>query len=335
MTSRERLGAYGAWAAVCFFWGTTYLAIRVGLETLTPMLFAGLRFLIAGGALFLVMGWQQGARLPKGREWFDLGLVGLMLLGVGNGAVVWAELWVPSGMAALLVATSPFWVVGIERLRAGGERVGARGMVGMLVGFAGLGLLVWPQLFGAELDGYFLLGAVLVQVGCLSWSAGSVYVKGRPTGVKPLMAAAVQMLIAGVALTLVGTVMGEWGRIGFSTRSVGALSYLIVFGSVVAYSAYTYAVQKLPLSLVTTYSYINPIIALLLGWIALSEPLGWREAAAALIILLGVALVKTSPKELARLVGYLRGKRSGPGGGPESFTSRPERARGGFNAILS
>jgi drug/metabolite transporter (DMT)-like permease len=333
MTSRDKFGAYGAWAAVCFFWGTTYLAIRVGLETLPPMLFAGLRFLIAGGVLFFVMSRQQGARLPKGREWFELALVGLMLLGIGNGAVVWAELWVPSGMAALLVATSPFWVVGIERLRAGGERVGARGLVGMLVGFAGLGLLVWPQLFGTELNGLFLLGAILIQLGCLSWSAGSIYAKGRPTGVKPLMAAAVQMLFAGVALTLVGTATGEWGAFSLSGRSAGALAYLIVFGSIVAYSAYTYAVQKLPLSLVTTYSYINPMIALLLGWMALGEPLGWREAWAALIILLGVALVKTSPKELMRLVGYLRGKRSG--GGLVSYVSRPERERGEFRAILS
>jgi drug/metabolite transporter (DMT)-like permease len=334
MAGREKLGAYGAWAAVCFFWGTTYLAIRVGLETLTPMLFAGLRFLIAGGVLFLVMSRQRNARLPQGREWLDLGVVGLLLLGVGNGAVVWAELWVPSGMAALLVATSPFWVVGIERMRKEGERVGTRGLVGMLIGFAGLALLVGPQLFGAELNGYFLLGAVLIQLGCFTWSAGSVYSKQRPTGVQPLMAAAVQMLIAGVALTLVGTATGEWGQIRFSGRSAGALAYLIVFGSIVAYSSYTYAVQKLPLSLVTTYSYINPIIALVLGWFALGEALGWREAGAALVILLGVALVKTSPKELARLVGYV--KRDGrPGGPPESHVSRPEPPHGDFRAILS
>ncbi|MDQ3803868.1 MAG: EamA family transporter [Acidobacteriota bacterium] len=333
MAGREKLGAYGAWAAVCFFWGTTYLAIRVGLESFTPMLLAGLRFLIAGGVLFFVMSRQQNARLPKGREWLDLGVVGLMLLGVGNGAVVWAELWVPSGMAALLVATSPFWVVGIERLRRGGERVGPRGLVGMLVGFAGLALLVGPQLFGAELGGYFLLGAVLVQLGCFTWSAGSIYAKQRPTGVMPLMAASVQMLMAGVVLTLAGTLMGEWGEMRFSGRSAGALMYLIVFGSIVAYSSYTYAVQKLPLSLVTTYSYINPVIALLLGWLALGEPLGWREAVAGLVILLGVALVKTSPKELARLAGYLGGKRSG--GQKESYVSRPERERGEFRALLS
>jgi drug/metabolite transporter (DMT)-like permease len=306
MTSRERFGAYGAWAAVCFFWGTTYLAIRVGLEDFQPTLFAGLRFLVAGGLLFFVMSRQRNARLPIGREWFDLGVVGLALLGVGTGAVVWAEQWVPSGMAALLVAASPFWVAGLERMRKDGERVGARGLTGMIVGFTGLALLVAPQLFGAELNGHFLLGAVIIQVGCISWSAGSVYAKRRPTGVSPLMSAAVQMLWAGVVLTIIGTLAGEWSAMRFSARSGGALMYLVVFGSLVAYSSYTYAMQKLPLSLVSTYSYFNPLVALVLGWLVLSEPLGWREGASALVILLGVALVKTSPKELSLLWARVR-----------------------------
>jgi drug/metabolite transporter (DMT)-like permease len=306
MANREKWAAYGAWAAVCFFWGTTYLAIRVGLETFTPMLFAGLRFLIAGGVLFFVMSRQRNARLPKGREWLHLAFVGLMLLGVGNGAVVWAEQWVPSGMASLLVATSPFWVVALEKFRKDGERVGVRGVVGMLVGFAGLGLLLAPQLFDSSVGAYLLLGALAIQVGCVAWTAGSVYAKHRPVGVAPLMGAAVQMLIAGVVLTLVGTVAGEWGEMRFSTRSAGALAYLVVFGSIVAYSAYTYALQKLPLSLVSTYSYINPVIAVLLGWLVLAEPLDWRVGAATAIILAGVALLKASPRELAALAARLR-----------------------------
>ena len=306
MANREKWAAYGAWAAVCFFWGTTYLAIRVGLETMTPMLFAGLRFLIAGGVLFFVMSRQRNARLPQGREWLHLAFVGLLLLGVGNGAVVWAEQWVPSGMASLLVATSPFWVVALEKFRKDGERVGVRGVVGMLVGFAGLGLLLAPQLFDASVSAYLLLGALAIQVGCVAWTAGSVYAKHRPVGVAPLMGAAVQMLIAGVVLTLFGTFLGEWGEMRFSTRSAGALAYLVVFGSIVAYSAYTYALQKLPLSLVSTYSYVNPVIAVLLGWLVLAEPLDWRVGAATAIILLGVALLKTSPKELAALAARLR-----------------------------
>lgn len=310
---REKLGAYGAWAAVCFFWGTTYLAIAVGLESFQPTLFAGLRFLIAGGVLFFVMSQQRGARLPIGREWLDLGVVGIMLLGVGNGAVVWAEQWVPSGMAALLVATSPFWAAALERLQKDGERVGVRGLLGMAVGFGGLAMLVGPKLFGAELNGKYVLGVVIIQIGSFFWQAGSVYSKLRPVGVSPLMSSAVQMLWAGVALTLLGTLLGEWPGMHYSPRSAGALLYLVVFGSIVAYSAYMYAIQKLPLPLVSTYSYVNPLVALVLGWLVLSEPLGWREAGAALVILLGVALVKTSPKEIGLLLARLRkGRRAAP-----------------------
>jgi len=254
----------------------------------------------------------RNVRMPAGREWFDLGVTGLMLLGVGNGAVVWAEQWVPSGMAALLVATSPFWAAALERVQKDGERVGLRGLLGMAVGFGGLALLVGPQLFGGEVDGRYVLGVLVIQVGCFFWQAGSVYAKRRPTGVSPLMASAVQMLWAGLVLTLVGTLAGEWGGMRFGARSTGALLYLIVFGSIVAYSAYMYAIQKLPLSLVSTYSYVNPLVALGLGWLILSEPLGWREAGAALVILLGVALVKTSPKDLARLVARARGRRHAP-----------------------
>jgi drug/metabolite transporter (DMT)-like permease len=279
------------------------------------MLFAGLRFLIAGGLLFFVMSRQRNARLPIGREWLDLGAVGLALLGVGNGAVVWAEQWVPSGMAALLVATSPFWAAALERLQKGGERVGLRGLVGMAVGFGGLALLVGPQLFGVELNGKYLAGVIVIQVGCFFWQAGSVYAKRRPTGVAPLMGAAVQMLFAGVVLTLAGTLAGEWGAMRFGARGMGALMYLVVFGSIIAYSAYMYAIRKLPLSLVSTYSYVNPLVALVLGWLVLNERLGWREGLSALVILLGVALVKTSPKELARFVARVRRMRSGGGRG--------------------
>jgi drug/metabolite transporter (DMT)-like permease len=278
---------------------------------MTPMLFAGVRFLIAGGLLFFVMSRQQNVRLPQGREWLNLGVVGLLLLGIGNGAVVWAEQWVPSGMAALFVATSPFWVAAIERMRKDGERVGVRGMIGMLVGFGGLAMLVGPQLFGVSLDGYYLAGVLVIQLGCFAWTVGSIYSMQRPTGVSPLMAAAVQMLWAGVVLTLVGTALGEWGEIRFSARSLGALAYLVVFGSIVAYGAYTYAIQKLPLSLVSTHSYINPIVALVLGWLVLNESLGWRELLAAVIILSGVALVKVSPKDLAKALKLFKERRAG------------------------
>ena len=294
MASREKALAYGSWLAVCFFWGTTYLAIRVGLETLPPTLFGGLRFLLAGTALLAFVLWR-GERLPRRREWFELGLVGVLLLGVGNGVVVWAEQWISSGMTALLISTSPFWVVGAERLVRGGERVGTIVVLGMLMGFAGMALLVGPELFGAQLGARFLLGVVLLQVGCASWSGGSVYAKRHPTKVAPLMGAAVQMLVGGAALTAVGTMRWEWAFLDFNARSLGAFLYLVVFGSLVAYTAYSYAIQKLPLSLVSTYSYVNPVIAVLLGWVLLGEPLGWRVVMGAGIILCGVAVVKAAP----------------------------------------
>jgi drug/metabolite transporter (DMT)-like permease len=294
MARRERIIAYCALAAVFFFWGTTYLAIRVGLETLPPMLLAAMRFLVAGTVLFAFMrGWRR-ERLPVGREWLDQALVGLMLLGVGNGLVVWAELWIPSGMAALLVATSPFWVVGFERLRSDGERVRLRALTGMIIGFGGLLLLVAPGLYGATLGVHYLLGMVATQVACASWSGGSVYAKHHQTKLSPLMGAAVQMLFAGSAMALLGLALGEWRGLHFSPRSLAALAYLIVFGSIVAYGSYTYVVQKLPLSIVSTYSYVNPVIAVLLGWLVLGEELGWRMILAMVVILAGVALVKTS-----------------------------------------
>lgn len=311
MTSREKLAAYGAWAAVCFFWGTTYLAIRLGLESFPPMLFAGMRFLIAGTILFLVMWRLRGARLPVGREWLDIAVVGLLLLGIGNGAVVWAEQWVSSGMAALLVATSPFWVAALERTQRGGERVGATALCGMLLGLGGIVLLVAPELFETRLDWRYLAGIVAVQIGCFTWTAGSIYSKRRPSGVSPMMSAALQMLCAGTALTLTGTVAGEWSAFQLSLPAAGALLYLVVFGSIVAYGSYIYAIEKLPLTVVSTYSYINPVIAVLLGWAVLSEPLNWRVGVAAGVILGGVALVKTSPKALASAWRRWRSGRAG------------------------
>jgi drug/metabolite transporter (DMT)-like permease len=308
MKGREKLLAYGSWLAVCFFWGTTYMAIRVGLETLPPMLFAGIRFLIAGTILLAGVRWWSGARLPVGREWLHQGIVGLMLLGIGNGFVVWAEKTVPSGLAALLVATSPFWIAGFERLRREGERSSGRAILGMVVGFIGLILLVAPGLFGTAYGQGFLLGVVLLQVACASWSAGSVYAKHHQTPLAPLMGASIQMLVAGTALTIFGSALGEWKVISFSGRSLSAIAYLIVFGSIVAYGSYNYAIQKLPLSLVTMYSYINPIIAVLLGWLILNEGLGWRVCAAMAIILGGVALVKTAPKRESK-VGKMKAER--------------------------
>jgi len=297
---REKLAPYAAWIAVCLLWGTTYLAIRVGLETLHPMIFAGLRFLTAGILLFGYVRLIRKERLPKGREWFDLSLIGILLLILGNGLVVWAEQWLPSGLAALLVATSPFWVAGFQLMNTEGERLSIRALLGMLLGFAGLLLLVAPDLFGSALGSGYLFGVIAIQIACAAWSGGSVYAKRRRVGTSPLMGSAIQMLIGGLIMIVAATFMGEWHTLRFSPRSAIAFSYLVIFGSIVAYGCYTYAVQTLPLSLVSTYAYINPLIAVILGWAILREPLSWRVLISAAVILAGVAMVKTAPKRRAQ-----------------------------------
>jgi drug/metabolite transporter (DMT)-like permease len=295
LAGREKWLAYLAWAAVCVFWGTTYLGIRIGLETLPPALFSAARFSLAGLSLLLFMR-LRGARLPQSREWVSLSVVGILLLGVANGLVVWAEQWIPSSFAALLTALTPFWLVGIDSLTKEGERLNWRLMSGFMLGCAGIALLVGPQLFGANLDRNYLWGFLGLQLGGLAWCGGSVFAKRRPVEVAPLMAAGAQMLAAGLFLLAVGLLHGELPRFHFNGRTLGAFVYLLVFGSLVGYSSYTYIVQKLPLSLVATHSYINPVIAVLLGWAILSEPLNWRVALAAAVILGSVALVKNAPK---------------------------------------
>ena len=294
MMRREKILAWTAWASVCFFWGTTYLAIRVGVESLPPALFGGVRFLLAGSILF-IYSLARGAARPSVRAWVSLGIVGLLLLAIGNGILVWAEQWIPSGLAALLVATGPFWMVGLDSLTALGDRLTGRMLLGLLLGLCGLALLVAPQLMGTTLDPHYLRGALALQLGCACWCAGSVYAKRRPVQIAPLMAAAVQMLVAGAALTVWGTLWGEWAQWRFTPRTMAAFAYLVTFGSLVGYTSYVYIVQKLPLSIVSLHSYINPVIAVLLGWLLLGETLNWRVGLAATVILCGVAMVKSAP----------------------------------------
>jgi len=264
------------------------------------MIFAGLRFLIAGVLLFAYVWFIRKERLPKGREWLDLSIVGILLLVIGNGLVVWSEQWLPSGMAALLIATSPFWIAGFELMNSEGERLSLRALAGMLVGFAGLLILVAPDLAGSGHGMKYVYGIIAIQIACAGWAGGSVYAKRRRVGTSTLMGTAIQMLIGGAVMTIGATAMGEWRTLHFSVRSSIAFWYLVLFGSIVAYGCYTYAIQTLPLSLVSTYSYINPVIAVLLGWVILNEGVGSRVIVATAIILTGIALVKTAPKRSNR-----------------------------------
>lgn len=291
---RTELKAYVAWAAVSIFWGTTYLAIRIGVEVMPPALFAGIRFLIAG-VLFAGILRLRGVSFPKSGDYRHIAVVGIALLAIANGTVVWAEQWVPSSLAALIVASLPFWMVGIEAVIPTGDKLNSKKIGGILIGFAGLAVLLWPDLQGA-LDTAYLKGIVAMFIAPLAWGSGSIYSKYNKVKTSPLMSAAFQMLIAGAALTAVGTVNQEFDRLTLNPQGWAAIGYLVVFGSIVGFGAYIYALTNLPASFVSTYAYINPIIAVLLGWLVLDERMDWLMIAATALILTGVVLVKTSTR---------------------------------------
>jgi drug/metabolite transporter (DMT)-like permease len=288
----ETIKAYAAWGAVCLFWGTTYLAIRIGVRTLPPALFAGIRFFVAG-SVFLAYLKIRGVSLPHRRELLHIAIVGILLLVIANGCVVWAEQWVPSGLAALIVATLPFWVSGIEAIVPRGNRLNALKILGIVIGFLGLLILFAPEL-KASLDQAYIKAVVALLFAPLSWALGSVYVKYHPVRTAPLMAASLQMVIAGIILMLVGIILNEAPRFDFNAEGLAALIYLAIFGSIIGYGSFIYALAKLPAAKVSMYAYVNPVIAVVLGWLILGEQLDWRVALATAVILLGVVLVQSA-----------------------------------------
>lgn len=284
------LRAYSALAAVCWLWGTTYLAIRMGNESLPIASFVATRFLLSGGLLLLVC-LARRDYLPRGRELADAIFSGVLVLGIGNGCLIWAEHHVPSGIAALFVALSPFWMVSIEALFPGGDRIRPMTLAGLLVGFAGSAALVGPELVrGGWASGHWR-GFLILQLGSAAWAFGSIYYRRRPHEAHPIVSGVVQQLSAGLA-ALPFALLLDRGPIAWTSRSLAAFVYLVIFGSILGFSAYLYALNHLPVSIVSLYSYINPIVAVWLGWMFYREPFGAREAAAMGIIFLGVGLVK-------------------------------------------
>jgi drug/metabolite transporter (DMT)-like permease len=290
MRSHPDSKAYLALAAVCFFWGTTYLGIRMALESLSPLLLVGLRYTISG-AVLLVVAFFAKAHLPSGKELFYTALFGVIIIGIGNGCLAYAELWIPSGLAALFVTTSPFWMIGMEALIPGGQRLHGPTLVGMFVGLLGTSLLIAPTAIQQGWSGPALKSFLVLQLGCCGWSFGSILQRRHVTKAHPVVSGAVQQVATGIVF-LVPAMLAKTQPVIWSTRSALAIVYLVTFGSVVGYSAYLYALDKLPVSVVSIYNYVNPVVALLLGWLIYKERIGWREVAAMLVIFAGVTLVK-------------------------------------------
>ena len=285
--------AYVAWIAVCVIWGTTYLGIRLALEAVPPMLMGGFRWTIAGGLLAAFV-LARGQRLPGVALWPSLALQGLLMLGFGNGFVNWAEQHVPSGLAAVTLATSPFWMSGVEALRKDGERLSRGALWGLILGFSGILVLVWPDLqLGNAAGLQFTLGVIALQAACLGWAIGSSYSKRHPHGSSVIAATAVQMLFGGLMMLLAGTLVGEWPRVHLEGRGLWALVYLLFVGSIGGFVSYVYALQHLPVATVSLYAYANPLIAVALGALVLGEPFTARTVVAMSIVFAAMALVRT------------------------------------------
>jgi drug/metabolite transporter (DMT)-like permease len=248
---------------------------------------------VAGLILVAILA-ARGEPMPPPRSWGALLLLGLLLLGFGNGGVVWAEQYVPSGLTAVLVASSPFWMVGIDALVfPAGRALTPRRVAGLVVGFAGIVLLVWPELQAGSSRRVFLVGLAATQIACIGWAFGSTYARNHAPLSNVLTVAAFEMVFGGLTLVAGGLVHREAARLAFTPRSAGAVAYLIVFGSLVGFSAYAYALKHLPVATVSLYAYVNPVIAVVLGTLLLGEPFTIRMAGAAAVVLTGMALVRS------------------------------------------
>ena len=286
-----------AFAAVYVIWGSTYLAIRVGVQHLPPALFAGFRFVLAG-ILLALYARSRGQKFPtRFHEWRTIAITALFMLVGANGLVVWGEQWVPSNQAALIVATTALWLAGFGTLGSSGQKLGPRTVLGLAVGFFGVAMLMMPEQ-GFSLEHFGVQLAVLAA--CPLWAAGSMVAKRSQLTTPPLMVAALQSLFAGLVFCGIGFPLGEAARWSWSPQAITSLAYLVVFGSCFAYAAYVWLLHEVSPAALGTYAYINPLVAVVLGWLVLQETLSGKQLAGMVVILLGVMLVSISrPKALA------------------------------------
>lgn len=262
----------------------------MALESFPPMLLVCVRYVISG-TIMLLFSWSRGLYLPRGKELAWACFSGLLTLGVGNGMLVAAETLIPSGIAGLIITISPFWMVGVEALLPGGERLHAPTIAGMAVGLAGAALLFAPDPGAGAIDHKLVIGFLLLSCGMAGWSFGSIIQRRKAGKAHSVIAGGVQQMAAGLAMIPIALGSGDL-TVHWSTRGVSAMVYLIVFGSLVGYSAYVYAMDKLPVAIVSVYPYVNAVVAVALGWLFYREPFGWRETWAMVVIFAGVAVVK-------------------------------------------
>lgn len=271
----------------------------MALEMFPPVTLVATRFILSGGIL-LALAKVRGEVFPSGSALFRIALNGVLILGIANGCLVFAETFIPSGLAALFITTSPFWMTSVEALVPGGAKIHPPTIIGMLVGFTGVAILVGPDAVGPDAVGQhgnlqLLWGFLVLQFGNFGWALGSILQKRLPRSSNPVTTGAIQQFAAGLVYLLAALIF-QPPLHEVSMRGIGALLYLVIFGSIVGYSAYVIALERLPIAIVSIYTYVNPIVAVTLGWLFYREPFGWREAAAMTVIFLGVWLVKRFSK---------------------------------------
>jgi len=299
--------AYLALAAVCFFWGTTYLGIRVGLEGLAPFYLIAIRYVISGG-LLVAGAALAGMQFPRPRELGLTSLCGIICITIGNTALVSSELYIPSGLAALFYATAPFWMVGVDALLPHGKKPLATTLAGLLVGVSGVVFLVYPAAIHEGFGGRTLPGFLVLQFSVAAWVTGALLQKRVATRAAPLVTGAVQQVAGGLA-AFVPAVLFEKAPHHLTARPAVALAYLITIGSIVGYSAFIYAMHRLPVAVVSIYMFVNPVVALILGYLFFREPFTYRAGIAMLIIFVGIAIVRWS--EATERVSALWGRPAG------------------------
>jgi drug/metabolite transporter (DMT)-like permease len=290
-----------AFAAVYLIWGSTYLAIKYAIETIPTFLMAGFRFTVAGGILYIWARLSPGYEKPKLVHWRTSLVVGVLLLAGGNGGVVIGEHYISSGLTALLIGTEPFWIVLLNWTVLRGQRPNFKVLAGLLLGFVGVWLLLPISETSATSGsvGGQLFGSILILAASVSWAVGSLYGTRAEAAKSPILASGMQMLAGGVIMLLIGTFAGEWSTLdlsAISARSWVSFIYLIFVGALVAYTAYSWLLKNAQPAMVATYAYVNPAIAVLLGWAIAGETLTGQMLVGAAIIVGSVALITSNKK---------------------------------------
>jgi len=316
VAKRNRTRIILAFAAVYVLWGSTYLFIKYAIDTIPPFMLGASRFIVGGALLYALARWR-GASKPTAADWRAAALSGILMLGFGNGAVMWSEKTVPSGVVALIVSSVPIWIVVLDWLRPRGVRPRRSVMLGLTLGLIGMVILVGPRAIIGQ--GHIdEVGAGILVAGSVAWAVGTLLTRGNKPG-SPIVFAALQMGAAAVAMLVMSLAMGEpasFALADVSGRSMLSWGYLVIFGSIIGYTAYVYLLGVVSAAKASTYAYVNPIIAVLLGWAFANEPIGLRTIVAAAVILGGVAIITVAQTS------------SGPATGEHPVPSEPkERER--------